>query len=115
LPLDLATNVSAAEIPPPIYPGQPARSHYLVLSDGRPYIPIGLNLIAPDVPRAGETNGLARMDEWMQQLAPTWQLHPHLAQLAVLGCRARAGGRYDEARAGALTRCWPWLAGTACA
>ena len=48
----------------------PRDSRYLELSDGRPYIPIGLNLIAPDGARGpGETNGLQRMEEWMQKLA----------------------------------------------
>jgi hypothetical protein len=74
---------------------------YLELADGRAYIPIGLNLIAPDGARGpGETNGLARMDEWMQQLAanggnyirvwlssPFWDVEHERA------------GVYDEARA----------------
>jgi hypothetical protein len=48
----------------------PRDPRYLETSDGRPYIPIGLNLIAPDGARGpGEANGLARMDEWMQKLA----------------------------------------------
>ncbi len=45
-------------------------SRYFELSNGRPYIPIGLNMIAPD--RAfgpGETNGLRRMDDWFTKLA----------------------------------------------
>ena len=41
----------------------PRDPRYFELSDGRPYIPIGLNLIAPDTRRA---EGLARMEEWMQ-------------------------------------------------
>ena len=79
----------------------PRDPRYLELSDGRPYIPIGLNLIAPDGARGpGETNGLARMDEWMQQLAanqgnylrvwlssPFWDVEHERA------------GAYDEARA----------------
>jgi len=48
----------------------PRDPRYFELSNGRPYIPIGLNLIAPDGARgAGETNGLARMEEWMQKLS----------------------------------------------
>jgi hypothetical protein len=43
----------------------PRDSRYFELSDGRPYIPIGLNLIHPNT-RDGE--GLARMEEWMAQL-----------------------------------------------
>ena len=79
---------------------------YLELSDGRPYIPIGLNLIAPDAARgSGETNGLARMDEWMQQLgaqggnyiriwlsSPFWDVEHERA------------GVYDETRARRVDR-----------
>jgi hypothetical protein len=48
----------------------PRDPRYFELSDGRPYIPIGLNLIAPDAPHSSsESNGLARMDQWLSQLA----------------------------------------------
>lgn len=48
----------------------PRDTRYFELSDGRPYVPNGLNLIAPDGARGpGETNGLARMEDWLQQLA----------------------------------------------
>lgn len=47
----------------------PRDARYFELSDGRPYVPIGLNLIAPDGPHAStESNGLARMEAWMSQL-----------------------------------------------
>jgi endo-1,4-beta-mannosidase len=39
---------------------------YLELSDGRPYIPIGLNLIHPD---RWDDKGLERMQEWMENLS----------------------------------------------
>ncbi|MDO8538868.1 MAG: cellulase family glycosylhydrolase [Opitutaceae bacterium] len=45
----------------------PRDSRYFELTDGRPFVPIGLNVIAPPVPE--EAEGLARMDEWMQHLA----------------------------------------------
>jgi hypothetical protein len=101
-PWTLATNVSAgADSPADFIRVSPRDPHYLELSDGRPYIPIGLNLIAPDGARGpGETNGLARMDEWMRQLAanggnyiriwlssPFWDVEHERA------------GVYDEARA----------------
>ena len=44
----------------------PRDNRYLELSDGTPYIPIGLNLIAPNT---REEEGLARMDEWMGKLS----------------------------------------------
>jgi hypothetical protein len=98
----LPTNVSAGpDSPADFVRVSPRDPRYLELSDGRPYIPIGLNLIAPDGARGpGETNGLARMDEWMQQLAandgnyiriwlssPFWDVEHERA------------GVYDEARA----------------
>ncbi|HON07646.1 MAG TPA: cellulase family glycosylhydrolase, partial [Verrucomicrobiota bacterium] len=39
---------------------------YLELSDGKPYIPIGLNLIHPDT---RPEDGLARMEEWLKKLS----------------------------------------------
>lgn len=43
---------------------------YFELSNGSSYVPIGLNLIAPDRAfGAGETNGLRRMDDWFSKLA----------------------------------------------
>ncbi len=48
----------------------PRDARYFELSDGQPYIPIGLNLIAPDVSdRGGPASGLKRMEEWMQRLS----------------------------------------------
>ncbi len=44
----------------------PRDPRYFELSDGRPYVPIGLNLIAPG---AADPDGLSVMDGWMQQLA----------------------------------------------
>ncbi len=44
----------------------PRDARYLELSDGRPYVPVGLNLIAPNT---RDSEGLARMDEWIGQLA----------------------------------------------
>jgi hypothetical protein len=45
----------------------PRDPRYFELSDGRPYIPIGLNMIAP--PGGDEKTALARMDEWMRKLS----------------------------------------------
>lgn len=48
----------------------PRDGRYFELSNGSSYVPIGLNLIAPD--RAlgmGESNGLRRMDDWLSKLA----------------------------------------------
>jgi hypothetical protein len=92
---------AGADSPVALVRVSPRDPRYLELSDGRPYIPIGLNLIAPDGTRgSGETDGLERMDEWMQQLAanggnyirvwlssPFWDVEHEQA------------GVYDEARA----------------
>jgi hypothetical protein len=43
---------------------------YFELSNGKSYVPIGLNLVAPDGAfGSGETNGLRRMDDWFGKLA----------------------------------------------
>jgi N-acyl-D-amino-acid deacylase len=47
----------------------PRDNRYFELSNGRSYVPIGLNMIAPDgVFGSGETNGLRRMDDWFAKL-----------------------------------------------
>ena len=43
----------------------PRDPRYFEYTDGRPYIPIGLNLIHPNTPDAG---GMARMALWLQRL-----------------------------------------------
>ena len=45
----------------------PRDPRYFELSNGRPYIPIGLNMIAP--PGRDEKQALAQMDEWMRKLS----------------------------------------------
>ncbi len=45
----------------------PRDCRYFELSDGKPYIPIGLNMIAPW--GADEAEALARMDTWMKKLS----------------------------------------------
>lgn len=48
----------------------PRDVRYFELSNGHPYIPIGINMIAPDGAFGrGETNGLRRMDDWLGKLA----------------------------------------------
>ena len=45
----------------------PRDSRYFELSDGKPYIPIGLNMIAP--PGRDEKQALATMEDWMWKLS----------------------------------------------
>lgn len=47
----------------------PRDHRYLELTDGSPYIPIGLNMIAPPNARAGEDKALAGMEEWLRSLS----------------------------------------------
>ena len=46
----------------------PRDPRYFELSDGSPYIPIGLNIICPQWGK-NEAEGLAQMDEWMRKLS----------------------------------------------
>lgn len=75
----------------------PRDSRYLELSNGAPYIPIGLNLIAPNT---REEEGLARMAEWMQKLSANggnflrvWISSPFW------DVEHRESGAYDEQKA----------------
>jgi len=47
----------------------PRDARYLELSNGRSYIPIGLNLIAPDAKPNDETGGLKCIKTWFQNLS----------------------------------------------
>ncbi len=79
----------------------PRDARYLELSDGRPFIPIGLNLIHPDT---AEQGGLARMDQWLERLgtnggnfARLWLSSPFW------DVEHERSGTYDEARARRLS------------
>ena len=61
---------AAAADPDSAYVRVSPRDHrYLELSDGSPYIPIGLNMIAPGNTRGGEDAALRGMEEWIASLA----------------------------------------------
>jgi len=60
-----AVDLQAADLP--FVRVSPRDPRYLELSDGSPYIPIGLNMIAP--PRSAEKAGLADMEEWFKNLS----------------------------------------------
>ena len=47
----------------------PRDRRYLQLSDGKPYIPIGLNMIAPPDVRQGEDEALRAMEDWLANLS----------------------------------------------
>lgn len=81
----------------------PRDPRYFELSDGRPYIPIGLNLISPGTRDTAE--GLARMEHWMEQLAKhggnfirVWISSPYW------DVEHERSGVYDEAKAARIER-----------
>ena len=47
----------------------PRDRRYLELSDGKPYIPIGLNMISPPNARRGEDEALRGMEAWLASLS----------------------------------------------
>lgn len=53
----------------------PRDPRYLELSNGTPYIPIGLNVIHPARASGDEAAGLAQFDEWMKTLAANGANH----------------------------------------
>jgi hypothetical protein len=76
----------------------PRDPRYFELSDGRPYIPIGLNMIAP--PGGSEKESLAGMDAWMRKLSENggnyirlWLSNPFF------DVEHARSGVYDEAKA----------------
>ncbi len=78
----------------------PRDSRYLELSDGKPFIPIGLNLIAPDARTDDVAGGLKGFDTWLGKLsanggnfARVWICHPFW------DVEHQRSGEYDEAKA----------------
>jgi hypothetical protein len=67
LPLCLTGITQGQEKDDPYVRVSPRDPRYFELSDGRPYIPIGLNMIAP--PGGLEKEALAGMDEWLRRLS----------------------------------------------
>jgi hypothetical protein len=47
----------------------PKNNHYLALSNGEPFIPIGLNLVAPDTSVSEESAGMLQFEQWMDKLS----------------------------------------------
>lgn len=78
----------------------PRDSHYLELGDGTPFVPIGLNLIAPDARIDAERQGLASFEEWCRLLAASrgnfirvWMSH------AFWDVEHARSGEYDDNKA----------------
>jgi hypothetical protein len=75
----------------------PRDSRYFELSDGLPYIPIGLNLIHPNT---RDTEGLARIEEWLHRLGTN---HGNFARIWLSSpfwdVEHERSGVYDEQKA----------------
>jgi hypothetical protein len=76
----------------------PRDNRYFELSNGKPYIPIGLNMIAP--PGRDEKQALATMEDWMQKLSANggsyirlWLSNPFF------DVESTKSGVYDEEKA----------------
>lgn len=78
----------------------PRDPRYLELSDGRPYIPIGLNLIAPNT---RDEEGLKRMNAWFTKLAAQGGNYVRVWLSAPFWDVEHAqSGQYDETKAGRI-------------
>src|ERR1022692_1198899 len=83
----------------------PRDRRYLELTDGTPYIPVGLNMVGPPNQKAGEDAALTGMDEWLTQLSSNggnyirvWLSNPFWA------VEHEKSGVYDETRAKRIDR-----------
>ena len=83
----------------------PRDRHYLELTDGTPYIPVGLNMIAPPNINRGEEAALSGLDEWLTDLSSNggnyirvWLSSPFWA------VEHEKSGVFDEARAKRIDR-----------
>lgn len=90
-----ATSAQIPKSPSPFVRVSPRDPRYLELSDGTPYIPIGLNMIAPP-----GNEGLPGMETWMTELATNggnyirvWLGNPFF------DVEHTHSGEYDEAKA----------------
>ncbi len=90
-----ASQSTASDQPDRFVRTSPRDPRYFELSDGSPYIPIGLNMIAP--PRDG---GMAGMEAWLEKLSANrgnyvriWLGHPYF------DVEHARSGEYDEEKA----------------
>jgi hypothetical protein len=78
----------------------PRDARYLELSNGQPYVPIGLNMVGPDAKSSDEAGGLRCMETWFQKLS---QNGGNFARLWIssgfFDVEHERSGVYDEARA----------------
>ncbi|MCX7887335.1 MAG: glycoside hydrolase family 5 protein [Verrucomicrobiae bacterium] len=78
----------------------PRDARYLELSDGRPYLPVGLNLISPDVQSNDEVGGLNCMESWFQKLSTNGGNFARIwLSASFWDVEHERSGVYDEAKA----------------
>jgi hypothetical protein len=81
----------------------PRDARYLELSDGRPYIPIGLNMIQP--PGGARQEALGPMADWIERLSAGGGNFIRIWMgAAYFDVEHEASGRYDPARAERIAR-----------
>lgn len=73
----------------------PRDPRYFELTDGRPFIPIGLNMVHPG---GNPTNGLAVMDDWLGRLSTNGGNFIRIWLSSAFWEPETAPGRYDEAQ-----------------
>ena len=78
----------------------PRDARYFELSDGTPYMPIGLNLVHPDAREGDEAAGLACMDRWFDLLSKNGGNYARIwLSSGFFDVEHERSGVYDEAQA----------------
>lgn len=78
----------------------PRDARYLELSNGQPYVPIGLNMVGPDAKSSDETGGLCCMEMWFQKLSSNGGNYVRIwISNSFFDVEHERSGVYDEAQA----------------
>ncbi len=78
----------------------PRDARYLELSNGQPYVPIGLNMVGPDAKGSDEAGGLRCMETWFQKLSQNGGNYVRLwLSNGFFEVEHERSGAYDEAQA----------------
>jgi len=78
----------------------PRDVRYLELSNGKPYVPIGLNMVHPDARENDEVGGLACMERWFQTLSRNGGNFARIwLSTGFFDAEHARSGEYDEAKA----------------
>ena len=96
--LTAITNSVAAD--PTFVRVSPRDARYLELSDGRPYVPIGMNMVHPDARESDKAGGLKCMETWFSKLSQNGGNYTRIWLSAGFWDVEHArSGEYDEAQA----------------